>query len=148
MSLGVVDRSALADGGGPMHQEVTLFEWIKSSKMAYSSSHGLGGGGMTTYLESALGIAIKLTDYIIKSDEAKEDSTSGDGAFNHSVPLEYISVERTVVCIQDTVSMVPQEDDTTVVIKCQTPSRDDPGNDGGGRRKCNEDFFSGFDELE
>eukprot|EP00985_Skeletonema_marinoi_P002435 scaffold1019_cov97-Skeletonema_marinoi.AAC.13 len=131
MSLGVVDRGALADGGGgAMQQEVTLFEWIKSSKMAYSSSHGLGGGGMTSYLESALGIAIKLTDYIIKSDEEKEDSTSGDGTFNHSVPLEYISVERTVVCIKDAVSMVPQEDDTTVVIKCQTPSRDDPGGVG------------------
>ncbi|KAK1732394.1 putative AAA ATPase [Skeletonema marinoi] len=118
MSLGVVDRGALADGGGgAMQQEVTLFEWIKSSKMAYSSSHGLGGGGMTSYLESALGIAIKLTDYIIKSDEEKEDSTSGD-------------VERTVVCIKDAVSMVPQEDDTTVVIKCQTPSRDDPGGVG------------------
>eukprot|EP00984_Skeletonema_dohrnii_P031736 scaffold24643_cov74-Skeletonema_dohrnii-CCMP3373.AAC.1 len=75
-------------------------------------------------------MAIKLTDYIIKSDEEKEDSTSGDGAFNHSIPLEYISVERTVVCIKDTVSVVPQEDDTTVVIKCQTPSRDDPGDVG------------------
>jgi tetratricopeptide (TPR) repeat protein len=108
-----------------MQQEIALIEWIKSSKIAHSSSpHGVEGvvGGMTTYLESALGIAINLTEYIIKSDDDN----------HYFVPLECISLENTVVCMKDTLSMAPTPLDATVVIKCQPQSSGGGGGGSGG----------------
>ncbi len=153
ISPGVVGSSAIAgvgvaNGGGIIQQqqqpqqllssELALLEWINSSKIqlsAYSSSsHGGGGGGMSKYLESALGIAIKLTEFIIKSDEIRNESTSGGGGINCPIPLECISVENTVVCINTYVSMAlgvtpSQEDDITVVIKNKLKSGG--GGEGG-----------------
>ena len=109
-SLDLVGSDAIFGEDEATQQEVALLEWIASSKIAHSSSHGVGVGGMSTYLESALGIAIKLTQYITRSD-------------NHSIPLECILLGNTVVCVKDVLSMAPQEGDATVVIKCQPQSR-------------------------
>lgn len=124
-SLDLVGSNAIfGEDEATIQQEISLLEWIKSSKIAHSSSHhGVGGvvGGMTTYLESALGIAINLTEYIIKSDDD-----------NHFVvPLECISLENTVVCcMKDALSMAPQPVDATVVIKCQPQSAGGGGGSG------------------
>lgn len=115
-SLGLASSGAGAAGDGEVtKQEIAMLDWIKSTKMAYSLSIGVGGGGeMTAYLETALGIAIKLTEFIINSNKGNE-SASG-------VPLECITLENTVVCIKDTLSVAPQEDDTTVAIQCPPSS--------------------------
>lgn len=124
-SLGLGSSGAGTGDGEGMKQEIAVLDWIKSTKMTYSLSSGVeaGGGEMTTYLESALGIAIKLTEFIINSNEGKDVSTSGDGSnIHYSVPLECITLENTVVCIKDILSVAPQEDDTTVAIKCPPSS--------------------------
>ncbi|KAL7492749.1 hypothetical protein ACHAWT_001810 [Skeletonema menzelii] len=123
-SLDLVGSNATI--GEATQQEVALLEWIASSKIAHSSSHGVGVGGMTAYLESALGIAIKLTECIIKSDSTSDDSANN----NHSIPLECISLRNTVVCVKDFLSMTPQEGDATVVIKCLPQSRSRGGGSG------------------
>ncbi len=134
-SLGLVGGAIAGEGEAMMH-EVALSNWIRSSKMAsYSSPDGVGGGGMTPYLESALVIAIKLTEYVINSNEGKDVSKSGDGANIHSVPLECITLENTVVCMKDMFSVVQQEDDITVAINCP-PSTRGVGVGDIGERLC------------
>lgn len=144
LPLGVIGSSsaiagvgvASSGGGGsiiqqhpPQLTEVALLEWINASKFQVSTyaSSLLGRGGMSTYLQSALVIAIKLTEFIIESDEIRDESTSGGINYYSTIPLECISVENTVVCINNYVPMALgttslQEADTTVIIKNQLKS--------------------------
>ena len=103
------DDSGRSGSGAGMKKEVALLDWINSSKLQLE---GIRDGGITAYLQFALGVAVKLTEFIIKSN---------DGGEVGSIPLDCISIENVVVSSEDVLSMalgvLPDENNTIVEIK-------------------------------